>query len=141
VPQALEDSTVALLRRHGVLRAPRPRWLQPSLLAAAAVALFALGLGIGMRVGAPPVAQLLDDPVIRLQLAGSNYVTALSRIADSTHLDGPVAAEVALTTYHGVARELLRIVTPEVLASQTMAAFNGSGASASATSIPTTIWF
>jgi hypothetical protein len=87
------------------------------------------------------VTQLLDDPVIRVQQTGSNYVTALSRIADSTHLEGPLAAEVALTTYHGVARELLRIVGPEILASQTLAAVSGSRAPASATSVPTTLWF
>lgn len=141
-PVGLEDATVDLLQSQGILRTSRPRPIPRTLLAAAAAAVFTLGVMTGTQL-ANREPQSSGDPAMRLQRAGSDYVAALATIVGSSDSDPrvPVVMEVALTTYHGATRELVRLIGPEMLTSQRLAAVGELERRADSSSGRPTIWF
>jgi hypothetical protein len=125
-PRALEDATVEMLKWHRVLR-PRPSvWRAVPILIAAALAVFVLGMLTGLQL-ARRQGEPAGDPSMVVQRAGSDYIAALTLINARADLNAPlsVTAEVALTTYQGVTREITRLVGPEMVTAQTVAAVSG----------------
>lgn len=123
-PGALEDRTVAALRREGLLTAPGlrrpPRRLAPWAMAAAAagVGLFAAGFAVGQADGTrrtvEVVEALRDADASRtaalIQRSGSDYVEALSALVQSRD-DGDVGPgrEVARGVIRSALTELTRL--------------------------------
>lgn len=112
------DRLVAQLRREGFFQ-PRRRPLRWAIHAAAAAAIFATGLAIGMRYARQNSLEeqlartnlTVSERVLLLQRAGTAYVQAAQSYADATaHVDSnavEVASRVLLGAAHAVARTSL----------------------------------
>jgi hypothetical protein len=139
--EILEERVVQTLREEGLLTGPvmapgSARWLRPSLLAgalAASLALFCSGLVLGQWLGTRSTSEVFlavreqdaAQVALRIQEAGSAYVTALAALSElqGRWTDEPEdlvrqasdfrqGQEVALGALYGAAYELARL-TPE----------------------------
>lgn len=122
------DRIVAQLRREGFFRR-RNRPLQWAMRAAAAIVIFALGAGAGVRYARRNSLEemlarkdlTVADRVLVLQRAGSAYVRAAQSYADATaRVDSSaveVASRVLLGAAHAVARSSLDAGLSERLSS------------------------
>lgn len=129
----LEERTVRALRARGLLTPVGARFSSPAWIGAAAaagVALFAFGFATGqwletrhsqaafMAMHREDSAQLASV----VQQAGSDYVAALSRLAQAADTATPPqlsrGREAALTTLHQAANAMLRIAPNEPVAEQ-----------------------
>lgn len=85
---SLEERTVALLRRKGVLREPGPApWIRYAGMAAAIGVIFAAGLATGMSLAAYQQHIPAEDSATPVQRAGSEYVDV------SVEVTGPATIE------------------------------------------------
>ncbi|HEX5724882.1 MAG TPA: hypothetical protein VFX98_05420, partial [Longimicrobiaceae bacterium] len=134
----LEERTVHALRERGLVRPagwaavrlPRVVWAAG---AAAAVALFAVGVGVGQWLGARGTARVVAavqaensrQAALLVQETGSAYVSALSQLAQVR--DTAQAAqgrEVAVQLLRAAAGELVRIAPDDPVASGILAGFD-----------------
>ena len=122
----LEERVVRALRSEGVLRsASHPgRWVRPWMLAAsvaASLVLFASGLALGQWMGSRSTAQAFlavreqdaTQVALRIQEAGSAYVSALASLAELREPNGVgqlvQSREIALGSLYGAVFELARV--------------------------------
>jgi hypothetical protein len=165
----LEERTVRALRENGTIQAParvgggagRIRF-PASWIAAAAVALFMLGLNAGRTLGARETmanvtavveAKSTQQAAVAVQQTGSAYVSALSRFATLADSAGSNAAqteqgrEVAVQMLRAAAGELVRISPDDPLAAGILAALDraktqqGGRAPADSAGKERTVWF
>ncbi|HEU4454066.1 MAG TPA: hypothetical protein VFR81_13445 [Longimicrobium sp.] len=145
----LEERTVRALRENGTIQAPArvgggagrirfpASWIAGA--AAAAVALFMLGLNAGRTLGARETmatmtavveAKSTQQAAVAVQQTGSAYVSALSRFATLADSAGSNAAqtqqgrEVAVQMLRAAAGELVRISPDDPLAAGILAALD-----------------
>ena len=134
----LEERTVAVLRKRGMLAKRRPRRLQAAWLAggiAASIAFFASGVVVGQWLGTRATASAViamqqNDPqrtATQVQRAGSAYVgalQALAQLSDSTRTEiSPQGREVALTALHAAANEVIRLAPNDPIAAEILRGF------------------
>lgn len=154
----LEERVVHALRERGLLgHVVRPRWPRSwiAVAAAAAVALFASGLATGQWLGSKRATDTLvtlrhDDALrsaAQVQQAGSDYVTALTLLAeraDSTMDPAALtqAREVAVAALWSAAREIVRLAPDDPVASQILQGLDKAHQQQSgATQARRVIWF
>jgi len=163
----LEERTVRALRENGTIQAPaRARgfrfpasWMAGA--AAAAIAIFMVGLNAGRTLGARETmanvaavveAKSTKQAAVAVQQTGSAYVSALSRFATLADSAGSSPAqtqqgrEVAVQMLRAAAGELVRISPDDPLASGILAALDraktqGARAPADSAGKERTVWF
>jgi hypothetical protein len=147
--QLLEERTVRALRNEGLLIAATERpdgtdvlhretrtrpWWRSVAAVAAGIALFAGGMSVGQALGARQTADafhtVFEDRDARLasqvQRAGSDYVDALSTLADTggaTAADSSQALEVALTALWAAANQIVRLAPDDPLTARILQGF------------------
>jgi hypothetical protein len=135
----LEERTVAVLRKRGMLKPRRrSRRLQPGWLAgavAASVMLFAFGVVVGQWLGTRTATRTVialqqndaQRTAAQVQAAGSAYVDALQALAqlsDSTRTEvSAQGREVALTALHAAANEVVRLAPNDPIAAEILRGF------------------
>jgi hypothetical protein len=167
----LEERTVRALRENGTIQAPAragggargfrfpASWMAGA--AAAAVAIFMVGLNAGRTLGAREtmanVATIVEakstkQAAVAVQQTGSAYVSALSRFATLADSAGSNPAqtqqgrEVAVQMLRAAAGELVRISPDDPLAAGILAALDraktqGARAPADGAGKERTVWF
>jgi len=129
--ELLEERTVRALRERGVLRSGRalPRsWYAAGV--AASIALFACGVSFGQWMEgrhataalAAQQQQSLEEMAQLVERTGSEYVSALSRIAESNLTSGSPetaqARQAALQILHQAANEMVRMAPNDPVATR-----------------------
>lgn len=120
----LEERIVRDLRREGLLRPPTPKRLSPlrwwAGAAAAGVALFLAGFGVGQSRGSDRAFELVEavreadagQRAALVQRTGSMWVTALAGLAEGAgdeEAQDEAGREVALAALRGAVAELARL--------------------------------
>jgi hypothetical protein len=167
----LEERTVRALRENGTIQAPAragrgarsirfpAAWMAGA--AAAAIAVFMIGLNAGRTLGARETmanvtavveARSTQQAAVAVQQTGSAYVSALSRFATLADSAGSNPAqtkqgrEVAVQMLRAAAGELVRISPDDPLAAGILAALDrartqGARAPADSAGKERTVWF
>jgi hypothetical protein len=135
--QLLEERTVSVLRRRGLLQSRQARRLRRAWLVggiAASVALFASGVVVGQWLSSRTTASVMlamtrNDQfraAAHVQRTGTQFVNALQALAhsaDSTNTLPAQGREVSLAALYAAASEVVRFAPNDPIAAEIMRGF------------------